>query len=73
MQSATALNAITAAALVTAETPRAAEPEWITRAVDEHGYGWARLAWQRAAASPGAWFDAPKPTPSSRAGRPGSN
>jgi phage terminase large subunit-like protein len=60
MQASTALNAINAAALVTAETPRAAEPEWITRAVDEHGYGWARLAWQRAAASPGAWFDSAK-------------
>jgi phage terminase large subunit-like protein len=60
MQSAIILNAITAEALVTAETPRAAEPEWITRAVDEHGYGWARLAWQRAAASPGAWFDSAK-------------
>jgi phage terminase large subunit-like protein len=60
MQASTALNAINATALVTAETPRAAEPEWITRAVDEHGYGWARLAWQRAAASPGAWFDSAK-------------
>jgi phage terminase large subunit-like protein len=33
------------------------EPEWITRAADELGYAWARLAWQRAAAVPGAWFD----------------
>jgi phage terminase large subunit-like protein len=37
-----------------------AEPDWIARAADEHGYGWARLAWQRAAAVPGAWFDAAK-------------
>jgi len=27
------------------------------RAADEHGYVWSRLAWQRAAAVPGAWFD----------------
>ena len=27
------------------------------RAADEHGYAWARLAWQRAAAVPDAWFD----------------
>jgi phage terminase large subunit-like protein len=60
MQSATALNAISAAALTSAASPLAPEPEWITRAVDEHGYAWARLAWQRAAASPGAWFDAGK-------------
>jgi phage terminase large subunit-like protein len=33
------------------------EPEWITRAADEFGYAWARLAWQRAAAAPCAWFD----------------
>lgn len=33
------------------------EPEWITRAADELGYAWARLAWQRAAGVPGAWFD----------------
>jgi hypothetical protein len=33
------------------------EPEWITRAADELGYTWARLAWQRAACVPGAWFD----------------
>lgn len=33
------------------------EPDWIVRAADELGYSWARLAWQRAAARPGAWFD----------------
>ena len=33
------------------------EPEWIARAADELGYAWARIAWQRAAATPGAWFD----------------
>jgi phage terminase large subunit-like protein len=60
MQSATALNAISAAALTSAASPLAPEPEWITSAADEHGYAWARLAWQRAAASPGAWFDAGK-------------
>lgn len=36
------------------------EPEWITRAADELGWGWARIAWQRAASVPGAWFDAAK-------------
>jgi phage terminase large subunit-like protein len=36
------------------------EPEWISRAADELGYAWARLAWQRAAATPGAWFDTAK-------------
>jgi phage terminase large subunit-like protein len=60
MQSATALNVTSAAALTSAASPLAPEPEWITRAVDEHGYGWARLAWQRAAAAPGAWFDEAK-------------
>jgi phage terminase large subunit-like protein len=33
------------------------EPEWIARAADEHGFGWARIAWQRSSAVPGAWFD----------------
>lgn len=36
------------------------EPEWLTHAADELGYSWARLAWQRAARVPGAWFDAAK-------------
>ena len=36
------------------------EPEWIKRAADQEGYEWARIAWQRAAAQPGAWFDAEK-------------
>ncbi len=36
------------------------EPAWITQAADEYGYAWARLAWQRAAKVPGAWFDAGK-------------
>lgn len=33
------------------------EPEWIARAADEHGFAWARIAWQRAASVDGAWFD----------------
>jgi hypothetical protein len=33
------------------------EPEWIARAADEHGFAWARIAWQRSSAVPGAWFD----------------
>lgn len=36
------------------------EPDWIVRAADELGYAWARLAWQRAAATPGAWYDQAK-------------
>lgn len=36
------------------------EPEWVTRAADEHGYAWCRLAWERAAKVPGAWFDTAK-------------
>jgi phage terminase large subunit-like protein len=59
MQSAAALNAINAMALSPAETLQP-EPDWVTRAADEHGYAWARLAWHRAAATPGAWFDATK-------------
>lgn len=45
------------AQLSAGEAPLHAEPDWITRAADEFGYAWARLAWQRAAARPGAWFD----------------
>lgn len=33
------------------------EPDWITRAADERGWKWARIAWTRAANVPGAWFD----------------
>lgn len=36
------------------------EPEWVTRAADEHGYEWVRISWHRAATVPGAWFDASK-------------
>lgn len=36
------------------------EPEWLRRAADDLGYEWARLAWRRAAAVPGAWFDTAK-------------
>ena len=39
--------------------PLPVEPEWLRRA-DELGYRWARLAWDRAAKVPGAWFDAAK-------------
>lgn len=34
-----------------------AEPEWVARAADECGFAWARIAWQRSASQPGAWFD----------------
>jgi phage terminase large subunit-like protein len=36
------------------------EPEWITQAADEFGWGWARQNWQRASRVPGSWFDAKK-------------
>lgn len=36
------------------------EPEFIRHAADDLGYEWARLAWRRAAAAPGAWFDGAK-------------
>lgn len=36
------------------------EPEWIRAAADGRGWTWARIAWQRAAAQPGSWFDAAK-------------
>jgi phage terminase large subunit-like protein len=32
-------------------------PAWLTRHADQPIYEWARLAWDRAAAAPGAWFD----------------
>lgn len=57
MQTAAALNVVNAEVLAAAETPLYPEPEWITRAADDHGYAWARIAWQRAAAVEGAWFD----------------
>lgn len=46
-----------AATILEGSPPLAPEPEWIRRAADELGYAWARIAWQRAAAVPGAWFD----------------
>lgn len=36
------------------------EPEWVTRAADERGWSWVRRNWERAAAVPGAWYDARK-------------
>lgn len=36
------------------------EPEWVSRAADEHGYAWVRIAWQRAATVQGAWYDTAK-------------
>ncbi len=32
-------------------------PEWLARHADQEIYAWARLAWERAAATEGAWFD----------------
>lgn len=33
------------------------EPEWVKEGADNHGWAWVRIAWQRAASVPGAWFD----------------
>ncbi len=33
------------------------EPEWVKEGADKHGWAWVRIAWQRAACVPGAWFD----------------
>lgn len=47
-------------AVAAAPATVAAEPEWIRKAADDLGWSWARVAWQRAAAVPGAWFDKAK-------------
>jgi len=57
MEVSTQLEAAVVGIPTSAEPPLCPEPEWIARAADEFGYAWARLAWQRAAAVPGAWFD----------------
>lgn len=36
------------------------EPEWVTEAADQKGWAWVRIAWQRCAKVPGAWFDQAK-------------
>jgi phage terminase large subunit-like protein len=51
---------VEAASVASAAPPLQPEPEWVTRAADEKGWGWVRKNWQRAAAVPGAWFDAGK-------------
>lgn len=33
------------------------EPDWLQALAEDETYGWARLAWRRAAAVEGAWFD----------------
>lgn len=33
------------------------EPAWLTKVADEPEYDWARKAWAKASAHPGAWFD----------------
>lgn len=48
---------IAAAALALPPSERWPDPDWIARAADERGWTWARVAWRRAAAQPGAWFD----------------
>lgn len=32
-------------------------PAWVVRCVEEMGFGWVGVHWDRAAAVPGAWFD----------------
>lgn len=53
---------MTASAEVVEPPPATAaeEPDWLRKAADELGWTWARVAWQRAAAVPGAWYDAAK-------------
>lgn len=54
-------DSTSAAAIVATLGERLApEPEWVRKAADEHGYAWARSAWQRAARVSGSWFDAAK-------------
>ncbi|MGY5812014.1 terminase large subunit [Rhizobium sp. LEGMi198b] len=36
------------------------EPEWVKEGADKRGWAWVRIAWQRAASVPGAWFDEAK-------------
>ena len=36
------------------------EPDWLTAVAHDRSYDWARKAWAKAAATPGAWFDADK-------------
>ena len=43
-----------------AVAPPIPEPEWVTRAADVHGWAWVRRNWERAAATPGAWYDSGK-------------
>ncbi len=52
------METATSPAALHAAAPAAlhAEPEWLKHAADELGYAWARVAWQKAAAQPGAWF-----------------
>lgn len=47
----------TAPAAVPASPLSWPEPEWVTRAADEHGWSWVRKNWHRAASVEGAWFD----------------
>lgn len=56
------MDSATSPAALHAAAPAALhpEPDWLRHAADDLGYAWARTAWQRAAAQPGAWFDAAK-------------
>lgn len=52
---------VSAAAIEVAAGPQLwPEPEWLTAVADDPIYEWARIQWRRAAAQPGAWFDAAK-------------
>jgi len=50
------MEAVAASADVVPQ-PLHPEPEWVTRAAEEHGWDWVRKNWQRAASVPGAWYD----------------
>lgn len=51
-----------AAADAAAPIPTAdmADPPWLEKVANDHSYDWARIAWRRAKAVKGAWYDAAK-------------
>jgi phage terminase large subunit-like protein len=58
---ATPIAAASSAALsISAGSALWPEPKWITKAADDLGWDWPRIAWRRASHVPGAWFDSSK-------------
>ncbi|MGO1079944.1 terminase large subunit [Inquilinus sp. CA228] len=60
MQSATAALPAPRISTISGTAAQGFEPEWIRAAADDRGWDWARIAWRRAAAVPGSWYDAAK-------------